>query len=213
MLFNDATLCFQTWQSCASCHPDARADGLSWDLLSDGMGNPKNTKSMLLAHRTPPAMSLGIRDTAETAVRSGIRAIQFTVRPEEDAAAIDEYLKALRPAPSPHLVNGELSESARRGQKIFMNASVGCANCHSPGLFTNLKSYDVGTAAQFDGGQTRFDTPTLVEIWRTAPYLHDGSAATLRDVVTTANKNDRHGRTSALSEEQIDDLVVYLLSL
>ena len=45
MLFNDAQLCFQGWQSCASCHPaDARADGLNWDLLNDGIGNPKNVK-------------------------------------------------------------------------------------------------------------------------------------------------------------------------
>ena len=81
--FNDATLCFQGWQSCASCHSDdARVDGLNWDLLNDGIGNPKNTKSMLLSHRTPPAMSLGVRDTAETAVRAGLRSILFTVQPE-----------------------------------------------------------------------------------------------------------------------------------
>ena len=45
MLFNDATLCFQRWQSCSSCHPDARADGLNWDLINDGIGNPKNRVS------------------------------------------------------------------------------------------------------------------------------------------------------------------------
>ena len=61
LLFNDATICHQHWQSCASCHPDGRSDGLNWDLLNDGVGNPKNTKSMLLAHRTPPAMSEGVR--------------------------------------------------------------------------------------------------------------------------------------------------------
>ena len=56
MLFNDASLCFQHWQSCASCHPGGgRVDALNWDLLNDGIGNPKNTKSMLLAHKTPPA--------------------------------------------------------------------------------------------------------------------------------------------------------------
>ena len=59
MLFNDARLCFQQWQSCASCHPDGRSDGLNWDLLNDGFGNPKNTKSLLLAHETPPAMITG----------------------------------------------------------------------------------------------------------------------------------------------------------
>ena len=57
------------------------------------------------------------------------------------------------------------------------------------------------------------DTPTLIEIWRTAPYLHDGSAGTLGDVLTTANPHDRHGKTSHLRSAQIDDLVAYLLSL
>ena len=44
LYFNDARLCFQGWQSCASCHPgDARVDALNWDLPNDGLGNPKNT--------------------------------------------------------------------------------------------------------------------------------------------------------------------------
>ena len=51
--FNDAGICFQGWQSCASCHPgQARVDALNWDLLNDGIGNPKNTKSLLLSHKT-----------------------------------------------------------------------------------------------------------------------------------------------------------------
>ncbi|HEY5914869.1 MAG TPA: YncE family protein [Verrucomicrobiae bacterium] len=55
--FNDAGICFQGWQSCATCHPGGgRVDGLNWDLLNDGIGNPKNTRSLLLAHKTPPAM-------------------------------------------------------------------------------------------------------------------------------------------------------------
>jgi YVTN family beta-propeller protein len=212
--FHDAGICFQGWQSCSSCHPgQARVDGLNWDLLNDGVGNPKNTKSLLLAHETPPAMSMGVRETAETAVRAGIQHILFTVQPEEVAVAIDKYLKSLKPVPSPLLVNGRLSESARRGEKLFKDRQVGCAACHPPGLFTDLKTYDVGTRARFDQPTDRFDTPTLVEGWRTAPYLHDGSAATMRDVLTTSNPHDKHGKTSRLTPQQIDDLAAYLLSL
>jgi hypothetical protein len=43
--------------------------------------------------------------------------------------------------------------------------------------------------------------------------LHDGSAATLREVLTEANKKDEHGKTSHLGDEQISDLVEYLRSL
>ena len=73
MHFHDADFCFQHWQSCSSCHPDARVDGLNWDLMNDGIGNPKNANSMLLTHQTPPSMSSAIRDKAEEAVRAGIR--------------------------------------------------------------------------------------------------------------------------------------------
>ena len=74
MLFNDATICFQQWQSCVSCHPGGgRLDGLNWDLVNDGIGNTKNTKSLLLAHKTPPAMIRGIRENAEAAVRAGFQ--------------------------------------------------------------------------------------------------------------------------------------------
>jgi DNA-binding beta-propeller fold protein YncE/mono/diheme cytochrome c family protein len=214
MYFNDATICFQGWQSCASCHDDdARVDGLNWDLLNDGIGNPKDTKSLVLAHQTPPTMSLGVRATAEIAVRNGIANSLGTSLPEEVAAAMDEWLKSLKPAPSPHLVNGRASEAARRGEKLFKSSDTGCANCHDTELFTDLRSYNVGTQNPFDKEDKEFDTPTLRELWRTSPYLHDGSAATIRDVLTTRNPKDEHGKTSQLSPQQIDDLAEYLLSL
>jgi DNA-binding beta-propeller fold protein YncE/mono/diheme cytochrome c family protein len=213
-LFNDAKICFQTWQSCASCHPgDARVDALNWDLLNDGLGNPKNNKSLLLSHRTPPAMSLAIRDTAEVAVRAGIRHILFTVQPDDVAQSMDAYLKSLRPVPSPRLERGKLSTEARRGRRIFNDSKVGCATCHPSGLFTDLKPYDVGTKNSLDGDVPRFDTPTLIEVWRTAPYLHDGSAATVRELFSERNPQDRHGRTSHLSPTDLDDLATYVLSL
>ncbi len=214
MLFNDATMCFQHWQSCASCHSyDARVDGLNWDLLNDGIGSPKNAKSLVWSHRTPPAMSTGVRANAEVAVRAGIRHSMFAVLPADVPAALDEYLKSLAPQPSPYLENGRLSRIAKRGQKLFEDPRVGCAACHPSPLFTDLKSYDVGTRGPLDGMGTRFDTPTLVEMWRTAPYFHDGSARTMREVLSGPDRWDLHGKTSHLTEQQIDELAAYVLSL
>jgi cytochrome c peroxidase len=212
--FNDAGICFQGWQSCGSCHSeDARVDGLNWDLLNDGIGNPKNSKTLLLSFETPPAMSMGVRDDAASAVRAGIKHILFTVQPESVANAIDAYVKSLKPIPSPLLEHGQLSAAARRGEKLFASPEVNCTRCHPAGLFTDKRHYDVGTRSQYDRESGEFDTPALVEMWRTAPYLHDGSAATARDVLTTRNVNDQHGKTSHLTKEQIDDLAAYLLSL
>jgi len=210
MLFNDASICFQQWQSCASCHPGrGRVDGLNWDLLNDGIGNPKNTKSLLLAHETPPAMITGVRDRAEAAVRTGIKHILFAVRPDEDALAIDEYLKSLKPLLSPYLVKGRLSKSAKRGRKIFEKA--GCASCHKGPLSTDLQKYNVGIGEGRDKDR-EFDTPTLVEIWRTAPYLYDGRAATIEEVLTKYNPGDKHGVTSNLTRNEISDLAEFVLS-
>jgi YVTN family beta-propeller protein len=212
--FNDARLCFQGWQCCASCHSDdARVDGLNWDLLNDGIGNPKNNKSLLLAFKTPPAMSTGVRESAEAAVRAGLTHILFTVQPPAVSAALDAYIQSLRPLPSPHLVRGRLSAAARRGEKIFRSSQTGCAQCHPAPLFTDLQSYDVGTVGPRDGTNDLFDTPTLVEVWRTAPYLHDGSASTMRDVLTRANPKDQHGKTSHLTADELNDLIEYVLSL
>ncbi|MCH5373998.1 MAG: c-type cytochrome, partial [Planctomycetes bacterium] len=212
MFFHDADFCFQHWQSCSSCHPDARVDGLNWDLLNDGLGTPKNAKSMLLAHRTPPSMSEGVRATGEEAVRAGIRHIQFAVRPEEDAVAIDEYLKALKPVPSPHLVNGQLSESALRGKAIFFNEEVGCATCHPEPLYTDMKIHNVGSKGKYDR-QNDFDTPTLIEAWRTAPYMHDGHYPTIKELITEGEHGKYGGDVESLSEQEINDLVEFVLSL
>ncbi|MHB8971982.1 MAG: hypothetical protein ACYC3X_19365 [Pirellulaceae bacterium] len=212
MLFNDATICYQNWQSCASCHPDARGDGLNWDLMNDGVGNPKSTKSMLLAHVTPPAMAQGVRETAEGAVRSGITNILFSRRPEEEAAAIDAYLKTLEPVPSPYLVRGQFSEAAQRGRLLFEGERIGCHRCHPASLYTDGKTHRIGKA-QSRHFNNQFDTPTLVEVWRTAPYLNQGRYPTIRELLS----DGRHGLSDAeneqLTEQDVGDLVEFVLSL
>jgi len=212
MLFHDATICYQHWQSCASCHPDARADVLNWDLRNDGVGNPKNTKSMLLAHRTPPAMATGVRPSAEDGVRAGIRHTLFTEQPEADAAAIDEYLRALEPISSPKLVDGRLSPAAVRGKRLFDSEQVGCHRCHPGPLYTDLLMHDVGSRGAYDVSR-RFDTPTLVEVWRTAPYLHDGRYTTIEELIVEGKHGLPAGLFEKLGRREIEDLVEFVLSL
>lgn len=208
--FHDGALCFQQWLSCSTCHPDARTDALNWDLLNDGIGNPKNVKSMLHAHRTPRTTWLGVRANAEVSVRSGIKHIQFAVRPESDAEALDAYLKSLEPLPSPYLVDGELSESALRGKRLFETQR--CSRCHVGELLTDMEVHHVGTTRGVDAGKP-VDTPSLIEVWRTAPYLHDGRAATIWDVLTQESHAEISKRTERLSESELRDLEAYLLSL
>jgi len=212
MLFNDATLCFHGWQSCASCHPDGRTDGLNWDLLNDGTANTKNTRSLLLAHKTPPAMSTGVRPSAEVAVRAGLQHILFTDVRERDAAAIDAYLKSLEPVPSPHLLaGGGLSPSAERGSRLFFSERIGCATCHPAPLYTDLRTYDVGSRGPEDY-RDAFDTPTLIEVWRTAPYMHGGRYTSVTALIAEGKHGARHGCVANLTAQQLNDLAEFVLS-
>jgi len=207
-IFNDASYCFQGWQSCNGCHPgEGRIDGLNWDLLNDGIGNPKNCKSLLYAHLTPPVMVSGIRGSAEVAVRAGFKHIQFSGISEEDAQYVDAYLKSLVPLPSPWLVNGKLSKTARKGKLIFDRE--GCAACHSGDYYTNLESYKIGESEKVFKDWTGWDTPTLREVWRTGPYLFNGSAYLMTDVFEVYG----HGLRHALSKDEVAQLAEYVNSL
>ena len=231
--FNDASHCFQGWQSCATCHPDGRVDGLNWDLLNDGMGNPKNTRTMFLSHRTSPVMTLGVRASAEVAVTAGFVHIQFLEPSGELAECVNAYLKNMKEVPSPFLVahtpskqqtggegcaqchapgveRGALSESARRGREVFKTA--GCVRCHPHPYFTNKELVATGTATGLDEGKSVL-VPSLVEVWRTAPYLHDGRAKTIREAITTCNPGDLRGKTSSLNNRELEDLINYVQSL
>lgn len=203
--FNDASHCFQNWQSCNGCHPgDARTDGMNWDLMNDGVGNSKNCKSLLYSHPTPPSMISGIRETAEWAVRAGFKFIQFFDITEDDATCVDAYLKSLEAVPSPYLVNGELSDLAKQGRKIF--EKLNCTECHSGPYYTDLKMHRIGEDVEFEKG---WDTPTLREVWRTAPYLFDGRAATMEEVFEI----HKHGIDKKISKKEIKALTEYVNSL
>ncbi len=205
MAFHDATLCFQQWQSCASCHPnDARTDGVNWDLMNDGVANPKSTKSMLFAHQSAPAMVTGIRADAQTAVRSGFKHIFFAKVNPKVASEVDQYLSSLDAQQSPYTLAGDqLSPQAMRGEQIFAKE---CAACHSGNLYTNQKQYPISWSTSTESGR-KMDVPTLREVWRTAPYLYDGRAYTMQEALSV------HSNLDSYTEQQKEDLALYVLSL
>ena len=156
--------------------------------------------------------------------------------PELDALA--SYLATFSKVnPSPYRdQSGVMTNAALAGEVIFHGAETGCAVCHSGAAFTDsslqrpraspspdspalpFTMHDVGTlteaAGDFRPNTLRaLDTPTLKGVWEAPPYLHDGSAATLLDVITVRNAEDRHGQTSQLSPTEKAQLVAYLQQL
>lgn len=122
-----------------------------------------------------------------------------------------------------------LSAAAKRGMDVFFN-KANCSSCHSgphfaDGGFHNIgvgmdaEKPDLGRFTQTDlvGDKGSFKTPTLRDIARTAPYMHDGSIATLEDVVEYYNKGgikneflDEELFALKLSDQQKKDLVTFL---
>lgn len=214
MVFHDGSSSFQGWLSCVSCHPAGRADGLNWDLLNDGIGSPKNAKSLLLSHATPPSMSTGIRANYEVAVTKGFHLTKFNYADQKTEDAVKAFLSSMKPDPSPYLAeNGELTEKAKRGKVIFESSEAGCAKCHSGPYLTDQKLHNVGTKGKYDKHEN-FDTPTLIEAWRTAPYLHDGSASAIEELFFPEyRKTHKLGKTKHLSRIDLEALLEYVKSL
>lgn len=145
-----------------------------------------------------------------------------------DLDALAAYVGSLSvEARSPHrMADGELTAEAGAGKALFESPALGCTTCHSGPRLTDSAwlgpatplLHDVGTLGPGSGqrlGQplTGLDTPSLHGLWRSAPYLHDGSAATLLAVLTSKNPDDLHGVTSMLDDGELAELVAYLLCL
>ncbi|MCH8215511.1 MAG: Ig-like domain-containing protein [Planctomycetes bacterium] len=139
----------------------------------------------------------------------------------KDLDALAAYVSSLDRVPdSPYRnADGSLTAAGTAGRALF--AKLKCAECHSGPDYTNSSGgelYDVGTmlptsGKRLGGKLLGIDTPTLKGIWDTAPYLHDGSAATLMDVLVARNVNGKHGDTASLADKERAQLVSYLMQI
>jgi len=154
-------------------------------------------------------MWTGVRDSLGIATRKHIELVLFLSPSsrEEQAQHIDAYISSLRAVPSPYLDKGRLSESASRGKQLF--TSLGCTRCHPPESYlTDMKRHSGKIGADdigpWDGN---WDTPSLHEVWRTGPYIHDGRTM---DMVELLNKYEE---SRGLTMQDVRDLAEYVNSL
>lgn len=199
--------------SCGSCHLEGREDGHVWQF-ADG---PRQTPSLAgrLTSKTAPFHWNGEFPTLNDFM-------SHTVQQRMGGAGVTptmvrqlEAFIASIPAPdNPHR-RATPSEAQQRGELVFKRA--GCDECHVGEALTNNSFADVGTGvtegSNPDALPRGLNTPSLLGVSRTAPYLHDGSAPTLKARLLMKRELDLHGRTSTLSEAELDDLVEYLKGL
>jgi len=159
---------------------------------------------------------------------------QESITPKAVGKAIATYERTIvsEPAPFDAWIEGDekaISEEAKRGFAVF-NAKAQCAACHEGWNFTNegfqdigLTSSDVGRGEYLPGVvkmQHAFKTPSLREITRRGPYMHDGSMATLEQVVDHYDRGgvDRPSRSDLmqplhLTAQEKSELVAFLKTL
>ena len=207
--FHDAKRCFQQWHSCASCHPQGRVDGLPWDFMRDGIGNGKDVISLVHMQHTSPHNRRATRATAGECMKTGVSGSHMIVPEPADVDDLVAYASSLKPEPNPMVAD---SAAALSRGKVLFEGKAGCAVCHPAPYYTDQKMHNVGAASpsEPDG---KYDTPTLVECYRTGPYLHDGRAPSLKEALTTHDPEGKHGNTKQLTPQEVVDLVTYLLSL
>lgn len=235
----DPRMSLDGYLSCATCHPDGGEDGRAWDFTDRGEGvrntismvgrsgmghGPVHWTGNFdeiqdfendIRHRFGGGGFLGDQDFfAET------RSLPLGTPKAGLSAPLDAlsaYVSTLSTFPrSPYRnEDGSMTAEAEEGATLF--ARLDCLDCHSGQALTDSAKgvyHDVGTQKTTSGKRLGepllgLDTPTLRGVWATAPYLHDGSAATLRETL----ENPRHGNASMLSSEERDKLVQFLLQL
>jgi DNA-binding beta-propeller fold protein YncE len=209
--FFDATLCHQYWQSCSSCHPFARSDGLNWILGRDPTNTLKNAKSMVYSWWTPPTQWTGKRANAAESVRLGFVNSLFSEINYKLSTNIDTFLMRIQPVSSPYLVKGKLSSEAANGKNVFFNNhNCDCRKCHKGPLYTDLQLHPSSIPFWWDPSH-KWDTPTMIETWRDPPYGHLGTFDQVEDIMKY--KGHSESLKNGLTEEELKDLVEFVLSL
>ena len=233
---SDPRMSLDGYISCASCHLEGGQDGRVWDFTDRGEGL-RNTIDMRgragIGHGNVHwTASFDEIQDFENDIRQSFAGTgfldeaQFSLTSDPlatpkaglnaDLDALAAYVSSLAEIDnSPYrAADGSLTSGAEAGRAIFL--AQGCSACHSGAVFSDGQRHDVGTIQASSGvgiGQplagVGFETPTLQGLWSGAPYLHNGQAQTLEDVLLIPG----HGTASQLSSLERASLVEYLLQI
>jgi YVTN family beta-propeller protein len=228
----DPRLSRDGYMSCAACHNDGGHDGRVWDLtgLGEGLRNTINLRgrggAQGFLHWSNNfdevqdfegqirglAGGTGLMTDAQFnngTTSQPLGTAKAGVSPDLDAlAAYVASLNAFDASPNRPGAS-TLSAAAGAGKAVF--TTMNCASCHGGAAFTNSGANtlsNIGTVKPSSGQRlgtalSGIDVPTLRDVWATAPYLHDGSAATL-DAAVRAHNN------VTIADADLASLVAYL---
>ncbi|HEX5060562.1 MAG TPA: c-type cytochrome, partial [Kofleriaceae bacterium] len=187
--------------ACASCHPDGRADGLSWRIDKHELQTPLLAGRIVDTH--PYKWDGGDADLPASLTGTMKRLGGFGIT-KEQTGALASYLETLQ---KPTVPTHDAQQIAR-GEKLFDSAEVGCRTCHDGKQFTDQDKHKFQAATLPEA-----DTPSLIGVAASAPYYHDGSAATLEALLRDRGNVHGMAETAKLSDSQVADLIAFLESL
>jgi cytochrome c peroxidase len=212
-LFYDARRSHHQWFSCHSCHPDGHTCGRTFDTLNDeSYGNPKLTPSLRGVSHTGPWTWHGWQQNLGQAVEKSFTQTLFGPKPSAaEVRAVVAFLQTLdHPANPYRQADGFLSPTSRRGEALFAGKAR-CVRCHYGEHYTSDKNYDV--KVEEDGSPfDLWNPPSLRGLYERGPYLHDGRADTLEEVLRSHHAPEKLGGTK-LTVEETRDLIDFLKSL
>ena len=189
--------------ACASCHPEAGDDGHVWTFEKIGARRSQSLRGGLLG--TEPLHWNGDMADFKMLLKEVFlgRMSGFNA----DDAQTEALSHWLDRQPALHAAVTDVS-AAERGKVLFESEEARCSQCHAGEHLTNNKTENVGTGADLQ-------VPSLKGVRFRAPLMHDGCASTLKERFTKADcgGGDKHGKTSHLSTDQVNDLTAYLETL
>ena len=187
--------------ACASCHPDGRDDGLTWKIEKNTLQTP------LLAGRivgTHPYKWDGGDPTLEVSLATTMKRLGGSGLDPAQTKQLAAYLDAL---PAPRTPSRDVAQVAR-GKALFDSAEVGCRSCHDGPTYSDQMQH------KFPGSTlATADTPSLIGLAASAPYFHDGSAATLEALLRDRGAVHGMAETAKLTDTQTTDLIAFLETL
>lgn len=197
---NDFRLSTRGAMACSSCHAEARTDGLSWRIERQELQTPLLTGRVSFTH---PYKWDGGDASLEISLTSTMRRLGGGGLEKDETRALAAFLEAI---PAPRAPTRPAAK-VTRGKALFASAELGCSSCHGGARLTDRTRHDMA------GTLEKVDTPSLIGLATSAPYYHDGSAATLKALLSDRGLVHGMAELSDLSDAEIRDLVAYLETL
>jgi cytochrome c peroxidase len=170
-------------------------------------GNPKLTPTLRNVTHTGPWTWHGWQKDLAAGVKKSLTETMFGPQPSTDETrALVAFLATLDHPPNPN----KPTEATKRGEALFRGKAK-CARCHKGAHYTSDGVYDVGLEP--DGSPYRlWNPPSLRGVWDRGPYLHDGRAKTLDELLRKYHTPEKLGG-DALTDDERGDLLAFLRSL